>query len=115
MDKKDKRYLIRTCASCEYTYWGYTDCPKCKFASYDATYVYGGWFGAIFEWVTNKSYKKRLKDAEVREDNRSKVIDRLTKTIQLSNKEYDLLWPAGFGVFISRGVKNENTKREILQ
>jgi predicted nucleic-acid-binding Zn-ribbon protein len=54
---------IRTCASCEYTYWGgwkgNKECPKCGFAHYGAAFVYGGWINALIELFTKRSYKRR--------------------------------------------------------
>lgn len=36
-----KSARLRICASCEWIYKGYHDCPRCGFASYGARYVYG--------------------------------------------------------------------------
>lgn len=56
---------IRTCASCEYTYWGGwkadRECPKCRFAHYGAAFVYDGWVCAIWQLLTNRVYNKKQK------------------------------------------------------
>ena len=59
---KNKHYPIRTCASCEFTYWGGWKgdkaCPKCGFAHYGAAFMYG-WLGSIVELITRKAYRRR--------------------------------------------------------
>jgi len=59
---------IRTCASCEYTYWGgwhgCKSCPKCSFAHYGAVFVYGGWIQAIWQLITNQAYRRKNQDGE---------------------------------------------------
>lgn len=51
---------IRTCASCEFTYWGLNrDCPKCGFGHYGSVYVYG-WRGALWQLLTNEAYIRKL-------------------------------------------------------
>lgn len=60
---KNKYCPVRTCASCEYTYWGgwkgNKACPKCGFAHYGAWFVYDSWFWVFWELLTNCTYKKR--------------------------------------------------------
>ena len=58
---KGKKFIMRLCAYCEYTYLGFRDCPKCEFAaSYSAAYVYGGKFPALIELITNHHYREKL-------------------------------------------------------
>ena len=56
---------IRTCASCEYTYWGgrnlLKSCPKCGFAYYGAHFVYGSWRCAIWQLLTKQAYRRQQK------------------------------------------------------
>lgn len=62
---KNKYCPIRTCAHCEFTYWGRLradkSCPKCDFAHYGAAFVYDSWFRALFELITNNTYNKKKK------------------------------------------------------
>lgn len=62
---KNLKCPIRTCASCEFTYWGLgrewkinKDCPKCHFGHYGAVYVYG-WGGALWQLITKQKYRRK--------------------------------------------------------
>ncbi len=55
---KQKEAILRVCASCEWLYKGYTECPKCGFASYSAHYVYGHRAYSLFKTQTPWKIKK---------------------------------------------------------
>lgn len=60
---KNKHFPIRTCASCEYTYWGgwkaKKSCPKCDFAHYGALFVYENIFCVFFQLITKWKYRRK--------------------------------------------------------
>jgi hypothetical protein len=41
MKQNFKNAKLRVCASCEWIFKDYAECPKCSFAYYTAHYVYG--------------------------------------------------------------------------
>lgn len=54
-----KRFPIKTCASCEYTYLFNKPCPKCEFAYYSSYTVYDSILICILELITNVAYNKK--------------------------------------------------------
>lgn len=52
---------MRVCAQCEYIFLNETDCPKCGFTTYDAFWVYAGFWETIWNWITQKRFKDKNK------------------------------------------------------
>lgn len=80
---------LRCCASCEWIFTGGVECPKCKFGSYGARYVYGNnaykFAKTQTPWRNKKlaDFKVEL-DREIRTQNKTRV--RAKKN--LKNKGY---------------------------
>jgi ribosomal protein L32 len=56
--RQPKKWWISVCASCEHVYLGYKSCPKCGFAYYCASWVYGS-LKALLYLVTQKPYWRK--------------------------------------------------------